>query len=112
MGKAHNREHQSQNYRRGRSGRPLERVKELVYATETHCCICGQWVDKDLPHRDPYTGKINRMSKTIEHPNIEADPYDVHLAHWSCNISKGGREGAAITNGVEEKPRSYRSPHL
>ena len=86
------------NYRRGRSGAPLARVKADVYATETHCCICGEEVDKTLPHLNPVTGKVNRRSKTIEHTDIYNNPYDVHLAHWECNVSKGGREGAAITN--------------
>lgn len=82
------------NYRRGRGGRPFRRLKQRVYATETHCCICGLPVDLDLPYRDPYTGQINGQSKSIEHA-IELDagghPYDGHLAHLSCNASKGGR---------------------
>lgn len=100
MGKAHDRTAQSTNYRRGRSGRPLTRVKARVYATETHCCICGEWVNKDLPYINPMTGKPDLESKSFEHGNIEADPYDGHLAHLRCNLSKGGREGAAITNGT------------
>ena len=88
----------SLNYRRGRAGRPLARVKREVYATETHCCLCGQWVDKDLPYLNPHTGKPDPRSKSIEHPDIERNPYDVHLAHLGCNVSKGGREGARITN--------------
>ena len=58
----------SLNYRRGRGGRPFERAKQRVYATETHCCICGELVDKALPYRDPITGHMNTMSKSFEHP--------------------------------------------
>lgn len=84
--------HDSLNYRRGRGGRPFERLKARVYATETHCCICGKPVDKTLPYRDPVTGKVNTMAKSIEHPtelDAGGDPYVGHLAHLACNSSKG-----------------------
>lgn len=83
---------ESLNYRRGRSGRPFERLKKRVYATETHCVICRRPVDMSLPYRDPVTGKVNTMAKSIEH-GTELDagghPYDGHLAHLGCNSRKG-----------------------
>lgn len=85
---------ESLNYRRGRSGRPFERLKKRVYATETICVICEKPVDKSLPYRDPVTGKVNRMSKSIEHgTELDADghPYDGHLAHLRCNSIKGAQ---------------------
>ncbi|TFD74721.1 hypothetical protein [Cryobacterium fucosi] len=90
--------HESLNYRRGRGGRPFERLKKQVYATETVCRKCGRRVDLDLPYRDPDTGKVNRMSKSIGH-TTELDagghPYDGHLEHNSCNSSAGARYGNA-----------------
>lgn len=84
-------------YRRGRSGRPLERAKARVYAEETHCCRCGELVDKSLPYRDPITGRVNRMSKSFEHltelDRGTGDPYDGHLAHLACNSSAGAKYG-------------------
>lgn len=88
----------SLHYRRGRSGRPLERAKARVYANETHCCRCGREVDKTLPYRDPVTGKVNIWSKSFEHlTELDAggDPYDGHLAHLHCNTSLGARYGNA-----------------
>lgn len=96
---------ESLNYRRGRSGRPFERLKAHVYATETHCCICGLEVDLSLPYRDPITGKVNRMSKSIEHPtelDAGGHPYDGHLSHLGCN----GRKGAQYRNAKHSKPTS------
>ena len=88
----------SLNYRRGRSGRPLEREKRRVYATETSCQKCGQPVDMTLPYRDPITGKVNRMSKSYGH-GTELDagghPYQGHLEHLSCNSSAGASYGNA-----------------
>ena|SRR3990170_4309391 len=85
---------ESLNYRRGRSGRPWERFKAHVYATETHCIICGEPVDMTLPYRDPITGRVNRMSKSVDHTTeLDADghPYVGHLAHLAHNASKGAR---------------------
>lgn len=96
----------SLNYRRGRSGRPLQAIKAHVYATQTHCCLCGNEVDLTLPYRDPATGRVNKLSKSIEHP-IEldrgGDPYaGVMLAHLGCNASKGASYGNAKRAELDE----------
>lgn len=92
-------------YRRGRSGRPLQRAKERVYAEETHCCRCGELVDKALPYRDPLTGRVNPMAKSFDHlaelDRELGNPYDGHLAHLACNSSAGatyGNEKRRITD--------------
>jgi hypothetical protein len=85
-------------YRRGRSGRPYERAKARVFATETHCARCGRWVDKALPHRDPVTGRVNIWSKTFGH-TTELDagghPLHGHLEHLHCNVVAGAEYGNA-----------------
>lgn len=84
------------NYRRGRSGRPWERLKQAVYARETHCVICHRPVDMALPYRDPTTGRVNPMSKSLDHTrelDANGHPYDAHLAHFRCNSSRGARYG-------------------
>lgn len=86
----------SLNYRRGRGGRPLEREKARVYATETRCRKCGHPVDMSLPYRDPVTGKVNRLSKSYGHETeLDADghPYRGHLEHLRCNVSAGATYG-------------------
>lgn len=87
---------ESLDYRRGRSGRPLERAKARVYATETHCRKCGQLVDKTLPYRDPLTGKVNIWSKSYGHAtelDAGGHPYVGHLEHLHCNTSAGAEYG-------------------
>lgn len=89
---------ESLNYRRGRSGRPFRRLKDRVYATETHCRKCGGLVDKTLPYRDPYTGKVNVWSKSLGHVDeLDAGghPYRGHLEHLHCNSSAGQAYGEA-----------------
>jgi len=97
----------SLDYRRGRSGRPLERVKDHVYATRTHCCRCGLPVDLSLPYRDPVTGRVNRWSKSIEHltelDREQGNPYEVDLAHLHCNTSHGARYGNAKRGHADEQ---------
>lgn len=86
----------SLNYRRGRSGRPLERDKKRVYATETHCRRCGKPVNMALPYRDPRTGKVNPMSKSYGHAHeldANGQPYGGRLEHLRCNVSAGAAYG-------------------
>jgi 5-methylcytosine-specific restriction endonuclease McrA len=56
---------------------------------------CGLPIDWDLPYRDPYTGQVNTMSKTVDHaielqdggPILDLD--NCWSAHLACNSSKG-----------------------
>ena len=86
------------NYRRGRGGKPFLRAKAECYAHETHCWICGEYVDQSIPYKDPVTGKVNVWSKTFDH-TTELDrgghAYAGHLSHWRCNSSKGAKYGNA-----------------
>lgn len=80
------------NYSRGRRGRPWRRYREHVLATETHCRRCGRLVDKTLPYRDPFTGKVNRWYATVGHQHeLDAGghPYQGGLEHLRCNSSAG-----------------------
>lgn len=60
------------------------------------CQLCQDPVDPDLPYRDPATGEINRMSKSIDHivPVARGGTHDLsnaQLAHFGCNQSKNVR---------------------
>lgn len=70
----------------------------MVYARDTHCCRCGQIVDKTIPYRDPYTDSVNMNSKSVDHliarvrrPDLAEDPANLALAHLGCNLSAGDR---------------------
>jgi hypothetical protein len=104
------------NYRRGRSGRPLERLKRQIYATETHCRRCGKEVDLTLPYTDPVTGKVNKWSKTVGHrTELDAggEPYDAGLEHLHCNTQAGQQYGQAKRTRTRPQDLGLRtSPHL
>ncbi|UNZ22190.1 HNH endonuclease [Streptomyces sp. 891-h] len=76
--------------RRGRSGRPWDRVRARVFAEETHCWLCGRWVDQSLPMTHP-------MSRTVDHLQElwqGGDPLDrtnARLAHRRCNSIKSNQ---------------------
>jgi hypothetical protein len=59
-----------------------------VFATQTCCWICGYEVDKTLPYKDPRTGLVNRLSKSLDHvipclmrPDLALNPANAKLAH-------------------------------
>ena len=82
------------NYSRGRRGRPWQRYRQHVLATETDCRRCGEEVDKTLPYRDPDTGRVNNMSASVGHRtelDAHGNPYDGGLEHLSCNSSAGAK---------------------
>jgi|SRR5215213_10813455 len=70
------------------------RVRARVLREETHCFLCGEWVDKTIPYRNP-DGTINLMSPTTDHDEavtlggslLARD--NQHLTHLGGNISKG-----------------------
>ena len=101
------------NYRRGRSGRPLQRAKARVYATETHCRKCGQPVDMDLPYQDPDTGKVNVWSKSYGHTtelDANGHPYAGGLEHLHCNSSAGAiYRNLKHGNGTATRPSPLRT---
>lgn len=79
----------------GRTGHKWRQLSAQVYAEETHCWLCGKWVDQTLHHLDP-------MSRSVDHL-VElwqgGDPLDrnnCRLAHRGCNARKSGylRSGA------------------
>jgi 5-methylcytosine-specific restriction endonuclease McrA len=74
----------------GRVGRPWRRLCAQVYAEETHCWLCHQYVDMTLPHN-------HKRSRSVDHVvelHQGGDPLDrrnLRLAHRDCNTRKSNR---------------------
>jgi 5-methylcytosine-specific restriction endonuclease McrA len=72
------------------SGRPWERLKHRVFAEETHCWLCGRYVDQDLPPRTRWSRSIDLI-----HPKSrggsDQDRSNLRLAHIHCNSSRGNK---------------------
>jgi len=89
-----------------RSGPAWDRCRAVVLARDTHCWLCGGFVDRTLPPR-------HRMSASVDHlvplrqlrglPLAEArriatDPSQCRLAHYGHNASRGaGRRSRTRT---------------
>lgn len=92
---------------RGRGGRPYERLKQQVFAEETHCWICGEYVDQTLPPRTP-------MSRSVDHvvpldPRFGGHPTareNARLAHYGCN-SRRGNGTRGTKSATRPRSRDY-----
>lgn len=76
-----------------------------VKAEETHCALCGGWVDPTLHHLDPQAGVVDE-----DIPRSRGgSPYErsnCHLMHRACNQWKSTMtlaEARAKLAGVEAK---------
>jgi hypothetical protein len=83
----------------GRSTAVYRRYRAQVLADpmETRCIICGGWVDKTIPYRDPFTGKVNLMSPSLEHTKALIEGGGLlqsgRMSHLGCNLKSGARLG-------------------
>ncbi|GLZ36225.1 hypothetical protein Lesp02_84120 [Lentzea sp. NBRC 105346] len=91
-----------------RSGRPWRRLQAQVFSEETHCWICGGWVDQDL-HAD------HAWSRTVDHlvqlrdGGDALDRANCRLAHRGCNTGRANKlraKGNATREPLIVDPRS------
>jgi len=68
-----------------------KRLREQVFAEETHCWQCGAWVDQGLPRTHALSRSVDHLDAISRgHPGVP-DRSRVRLAHRSCNSSRGAR---------------------
>lgn len=67
-----------------------KRVRALVLATETHCYLCGEPVDKKLPAGHPASAEIDDIVPVSKGGN-PLDRDNLRLAHKSCNVRKSNK---------------------
>lgn len=77
-----------------------KRICRQVYAEETHCWRCGEFVDQKLPHNHP-------KARTADHLDAMAlggagvpDRSRVRLACRSCNSRRGARPEPQIARSL------------
>jgi 5-methylcytosine-specific restriction endonuclease McrA len=81
-------------YSKGRAGTAWWKVQAQVFAEETHCWLCGGWVDQTL------NGQRHPMARTVDHVRElwqGGDPLDranCRLAHRRCNSAKSNQQRA------------------
>lgn len=90
------------NKRRGRSGRPLNRLKQWLKENGDHvCCVCARPIDMELSRID----RNNKWAWTLDHhiplskaPHLALERSNAREAHRTCNSAKGNREVRIATN--------------
>lgn len=72
---------------KGRDGRPWRTIAQRVYREETHCWICGQYVDQTLPPRTPRSRSVDHVVPLSQGGN-PLDRANLRLACLGCNSSR------------------------
>ena len=76
-------------------GRPRRRVCAQVRAEESHCWLCGYWIDQSLPRNSKWGSTIDEIiprsrGRTLEdRRRLATDRANLRHAHRSCNSSRG-----------------------
>ncbi len=87
----------------------FEAAKKKIYATQTHCAICGREVDFQLKYPHPLSPSIDHIIPVSRggHPS---DIANLQLAHWTCNRQKSDK--LLMEVGGSSGPSSNRDlPH-
>ena len=83
------------NPRRKHSTR-RDRVRARVLYEEDHCWLCGQKVDKTLPHGQPGSPEVDEVLPV----SLGGSPYDrknCRLSHRICNQKRGNKLPSQVT---------------
>ncbi len=66
------------------NGHRRRQLVARVKAEETHCALCGDWVDKSLHHLDPKAAVVDEdMPRMLG--GSQYDRANCHLMHRACN---------------------------
>lgn len=77
----------------GRVGHRWREAQKPVFEQESHCWLCGEYVDQRLSAQGP----LARLSRSVDHLvqlQHHGDPYrreGLRLAHLGCNAARSNR---------------------
>lgn len=74
----------------GRVGRPWREASARVYREETHCWLCGEWVDQTLRAKHPYARSADHLHQ-LQHGGHPTARQGLKLAHIRCNTARSNR---------------------
>jgi hypothetical protein len=73
--------------RAGRAGRPWREASSQVYTEETHCWLCGCYVDQRLDPRHPRSRSADHL-RQLQHGGHPTDRANLRLACRGCNSAR------------------------
>jgi 5-methylcytosine-specific restriction endonuclease McrA len=86
----------------GRKGRPFVRAQRQCFREETHCCLCGNYVDQTLPnYRSGQARSVHHLIPPDIAPELANRRDNMRLAHIGCNsrYGRGHLEGQGPKGG-------------
>lgn len=88
-------------YQRGRSGRPIARIRAQIKREGSHICwLCGKPIDMGLHHKDRWSWTIDHVLPLKFYPHLALDMANMREAHRACNSARGaGNNGDGHTKG-------------
>lgn len=85
----------------GRKGRPFVRAQRQCFREETHCCLCGRYVDQTLAdYRSGLARSVHHLIPPDIAPELANSRSNMRLAHIGCN----SRHGRGQYKGQGSKP--------
>lgn len=70
--------------KRKQNGHRWRELTRRVRAEETHCALCGEYVDQALPHLEPLAASVDHIIP-VERGGPEYDRANLTLMHRRCN---------------------------
>lgn len=77
-------------YSKGRAGTAWNKLRAQVFAEESNCWICAQYVDQDLPRTHPMSRTVDHIMQ-LSHGGPPLDRQNCRLAHRRCNGRRAER---------------------
>lgn len=102
----------------GRKGRPFVRAQKQCFREETHCCLCGGYVDQALANpRSSASRSVHHLTPPDVAPELANSRSNMRLAHYGCNARFGrghlegyGPKGGRPTRGTNKGRTLKRVP--
>ena len=91
----------------GRHRRGFEANRKIIYATQTHCAICGQPVDFSLKFPDPMSPTADHIIPVAKGGSPSALE-NLQLAHLACNRAKSDKILTEAAAKAKRKPVTNR----
>jgi len=76
--------------RPGRVGRPWREVSARVYREESHCWLCGGYIDQRLPPTHPRSRSADHLIQ-LQHGGNPTSRANLRLACLGCNTARSNR---------------------